>query len=123
MWIVACLGGALVGLLSILAFPRSTSHSWPAAAAQILPTLLIALAIVDRLYPDPARARVGDPFSILVLSVTVAAEVVALAAAGADHSFGGGSAALVDAAIGALLLAVVSIPLVDPTKDRSAGDG
>jgi hypothetical protein len=75
-----------VALLTLFVFPRPRSTSWPGTAATILPALLIALAVVGRLYPDPAQARIGDLFSIFAMFLTAVAEIIAISAAASDHA-------------------------------------
>lgn len=122
-WLAAVAAGAIVALLSLLVFPRPSGSAWPGTAAQILPTLLVALAVEGRLYPDPARARVGDPFSIVALLLTAVAEIMAVSGAASNRALTLGTNAAVNAAVGSLLTAVILIPLVDPTPpQRIASD-
>jgi|AntDryMetagUQ889_1029465.scaffolds.fasta_scaffold27327_2 hypothetical protein len=122
MWLVAVVAGAIVAVLSLSVFPHPTSSAWPGTVSQVLPTLLIALAVEGRLYPDPAKARVGDPFSILALSLTAVAEVIAISAAASDHAFQLGTAAVANAAVGSLTVAVILIPLIDPTPEGGVAE-
>jgi hypothetical protein len=115
MWLAAVVAGVIVALLSLWVFPHPSSTAWPPTAAAILPTLLVALAVIVRLYPDPARVRLGDPFSILALSGTFVAEIIAVADAAAGRALDVGLVAVVNGAIACMTAAVVSIPLVDPT--------